>query len=345
MYGRRPDDSLPKSPDDFTVVEIHDPVGGFEYILDPVTHVVHRMAIKPGAAEEFTTAGLPTWGASSFTRLNGVTLGVQMTQEALGPEAMFGAAAVGERTKTTIPAQAPGEQPVVTTAERWIDPKTGVMLSWKEDSPRNGMTMTVLNYSNAEPDAALFQVPEGYKLVDETGPFKVVHTRSNAAGGVTAGSGGPMGPRASGTCEEESCTLTFDLTSQRPMAVLTGAAYSGRKCLRYRRGRIPNGRQIPPMTRTQGATYRDSAGRTRTDKLMLQLRGGARTADEFAFDEIDDPVAGYQYIWTPSIAWRTGFRFKPDWCPSGRSPILRRRERTRFPTERLTSKRISVRRR
>jgi hypothetical protein len=35
------------------------------------------------------------------------------------------------------------------------------------------------NYSNAEPDAALFQVPAGYAVVDESGSFTIVTPRAH----------------------------------------------------------------------------------------------------------------------------------------------------------------------
>ncbi len=281
VYGRRPDNAFPKSPDDFTLIEIHDPVAGFEYILDPVTHVAHRMVFKAGAPQEFTSAMLRPPGApSSNTRPNGVT----MTSETLGPEAMFGAAAVGLRTITTDPPRTSGEQPVSRTDETWLDPKTGIILLRKNNSPRgDGVTMTMLSYSNAEPDAALFQIPEGYKVVDETGPFKVVHTRTSAAGPVSSSAGRPYSPRSAADCNDASCTVTFDLTAQPPMSTISGAPYAGRDMIEMAARTNPNGRQIPPMTNTGTARYRDSAGRTRTDKIAIQVRGGLRNSrpDQF----------------------------------------------------------------
>ncbi len=188
-------DGRPKPPDDFTVVEIHDPVAGYEYILDSVAHVAHRMAFKPGEPQKFISAGLDFADTPSFTTPRGLII----NNEKLGPEAMFGAAAVGERRTTTRPAQTTAGQAVSTSEESWVDPKTGVFLSRKNSNPLgNGSTMTMLSYSNAEPDAALFQIPEGYKIVDETGPFKVVHTRTSAAPAFT--SAGQVNPRSSADC-------------------------------------------------------------------------------------------------------------------------------------------------
>jgi hypothetical protein len=329
VYGRR-SDSLPKPPDDFTVVEIHDPVAGFEYILDPVTHVAYRMAFKPREPQEFTSAMLRSPGEpSSFTTRNGLTI----TEETLGPQAMFGAAAVGVRRTNTDPPATPGEHSVVgSTSETWLDPKTGIILLRKDGSPRgDGATMTMLSYSNAEPDAALFQVPNGYKVVDETGPFKVVHTRTNPTGAVWS-SAGPQSPRSSVNCDKDACTLTFDLISQQPMAAITGAPYSGRQVFDRAASTNPNGRQIPAVTRMEGATDRDSAGRIRTDRIPVSRGGGGQgpnggqIPNEFPLVEIDDPVAGYQYILdtVDQVAYRAPwqariipFQPRPSFQPAG----------------------------
>ena len=34
----------PAPSDDFTIVEIKDPVAGYQYVLDPVSHVAHRQS-------------------------------------------------------------------------------------------------------------------------------------------------------------------------------------------------------------------------------------------------------------------------------------------------------------
>jgi hypothetical protein len=44
--------------------------------------------------------------------------------------------------------------------------------------PRSGdTTMRLKNLSTAEPDPSLFQLPSGYKIVDETGPVTLKFTR------------------------------------------------------------------------------------------------------------------------------------------------------------------------
>jgi hypothetical protein len=51
-----------------------------------------------------------------------------------------------------------------------------IVLSHHVD-PRDGeFTMKLTNISMAEPDAALFQPPADYTVVDETGPFEIKWT-------------------------------------------------------------------------------------------------------------------------------------------------------------------------
>ena len=74
--------------------------------------------------------------------------------------------------------QLEGLEAVADVNEIWTHPETGVVLLTKTSSAIGGdSTMTMEDFSTAEPDPALFQVPPDYKIVDETGSFKVVVPR------------------------------------------------------------------------------------------------------------------------------------------------------------------------
>lgn len=105
--------------------------------------------------------------------------GVTISMEPLGTAIVAGVSAVGRKTTTTRP---PGsalgnDRPVTTVSEMWTDPQTNVEVQWTTSGPTGVNTMTMKNYSDAEPDPALFQIPAGYQVVDETGSFKVVLPR------------------------------------------------------------------------------------------------------------------------------------------------------------------------
>jgi hypothetical protein len=62
-------------------------------------------------------------------------------------------------------------------SEVWIDPLTNVDVLRKSSNPSSDSTTTIQNYSNAEPDPALFQIPDGYQILDETGSFTITISR------------------------------------------------------------------------------------------------------------------------------------------------------------------------
>ncbi len=115
--------------------------------------------------------------------------GTTWTNEPLGTKTISGITTVGYRLTHTN-SRSGGTQLFPVSDEHWNDPRTGISLLSKHVDDTSVMTMTTLNYSAAEPDPTLFQVPGGYKVVDETGPFQVVHTR--------AGGSGPRGVRRYG---------------------------------------------------------------------------------------------------------------------------------------------------
>ncbi len=97
--------------------------------------------------------------------------------ESLGIQTISGVPAEGRRTTITYPAGSymGNDRPVTTVSEIWTHTGTRTVLLMKNSHPTMGDSTTVMeDFSVAEPDAALFQVPPGYQVVDESGPFKIV---------------------------------------------------------------------------------------------------------------------------------------------------------------------------
>jgi hypothetical protein len=61
--------------------------------------------------------------------------------------------------------------------EIWTDPVNGQIVQARKTSAIGEAVTTLSNYTHDEPDAALFQVPAGYAVVDESGPFTIVTPR------------------------------------------------------------------------------------------------------------------------------------------------------------------------
>jgi TonB family protein len=86
----------------------------------------------------------------------------------LGKQMIEGIECEGERAVTTIPTGAIGnERPIETVKETWYSPELKMMILSKRSDPRFGeSTYRVTNISRAEPDAAIFQVPPEYTIID-----------------------------------------------------------------------------------------------------------------------------------------------------------------------------------
>ena len=151
--------------------EINDPVAGFRYVIDDANRIVHRIAIQARQSPALT-ARTPVTPAPPRPIGNGVT----STIESLGTQSMFGVTVTGERTTTTYP---PGtyqgnDSPLTSVNETWrSDQYRLVMLSKNSQPDGSESTMTMKDFSAAEPDPSLFMVPAGYQIVDETGQFTI----------------------------------------------------------------------------------------------------------------------------------------------------------------------------
>jgi hypothetical protein len=80
----------------------------------------------------------------------------------------------GLRKTRVIAAAASGTgQTVTITDDYWYSPELSVYMIIRHDDPRSGeQIVAVTHVQRGEPEAGLLQVPDGYKLVDETPPTK-----------------------------------------------------------------------------------------------------------------------------------------------------------------------------
>ncbi|MDM7997150.1 MAG: hypothetical protein QUT30_15875 [Acidobacteriota bacterium] len=161
------------------VPEIFDPVAGCIYYLDQANKVAHRVelpkpikALTPPQGLIFPVVSPVMMNAASG---GGAEKAPERNTERLGTQVMDGITIQGTRTTTTFAAGTMGnDRPVSATSEIWVSPDLNVVIYSKIDDPRQGERIQMLsNISRAEPDAALFQVPSGYRVVDETGPFTI----------------------------------------------------------------------------------------------------------------------------------------------------------------------------
>jgi hypothetical protein len=184
------------------MIEILDPVAGLEYILDTENHMAHRhrYTVQPETASRTLPASSRgsaigaarnrTAGSTGATVLGGLreattTVGVvpalqmQDTPESLGTQLIEGVLAEGTRRTFTYPSGSVGnDRPFSATQEIWTSPELKIMVLSKNDDPRSGESVTrLINISRSEPDAALFQPPPDFQVVDDTGAVKITFTR------------------------------------------------------------------------------------------------------------------------------------------------------------------------
>lgn len=168
---------------DATIVTISDPIAGTFVTLDDErkTAMQSKMA-KPVRARPTDQAddrvvwadrGMGPMGGTAGVRVGPYTGGspasapaLSVQTDSLGTQTIEGVRAEGQRTTTTIPPGAIGnQQPIEIVSERWFSPELQVVVLTRRSDPRFGETVYRLtNIIRAEPPATLFQVPSDYRI-------------------------------------------------------------------------------------------------------------------------------------------------------------------------------------
>ncbi len=102
--------------------------------------------------------------------VSGAEDGANDKVQTLADQTIEGVLAHGKQVTTTIPAGSIGnDQPIVVTSETWYSPDLQTVVLSKRNDPRVGESvMAVTNIQRVEPSAALFQVPAGYTVKDNS---------------------------------------------------------------------------------------------------------------------------------------------------------------------------------
>ncbi len=186
------------SADSPLVIEIRDPIAGYQYTLDTYNHIADRVKTTPfprpnGVAPGIVQAGVvgaiapstnvappppPPPAMLSATAQSVNQNGPTSTTEKLGTQMMEGVLAEGRRVTSVIPAGVEGnDAPMTIVRETWNSPQIQMVVLSKTTDPRSGEnTMRLTNITIGDPDPALFQPPGDYQVVDDTGPFQIRFT-------------------------------------------------------------------------------------------------------------------------------------------------------------------------
>lgn len=174
LCGRTTDDP------DAVLIQIHDPVSGFAYILDVQNRLAYKFALR--VLGTFTA---PTGAATMSPALPQVrtehldsTTPPKETTEPLPPQTVDGVTVDGTRTTTVIPEGAEGnDRPITVVREIWSSPYLGLPLLAKTSDPRSGETTSrITNVDTSEPSPLLFDPPPDYKVVDATEPVGIIYS-------------------------------------------------------------------------------------------------------------------------------------------------------------------------
>jgi hypothetical protein len=140
---------------------IYDPNTGVNIFTDPMRRIA-RQTILPRRPD--TPQGqLPPNQVRKFPGVTETSLGVQAFDDVT---------LSGIRKIRVISADASGTgQPVTITDDYWFSPELSLYLIIRHDDPRTGeQLIAVTHIQRGEPAAELMQVPDDYKIVDETPP-------------------------------------------------------------------------------------------------------------------------------------------------------------------------------
>lgn len=159
-----------------SLTEIHDPVAGTGYLLEPEEKIARKIGHPGGPMTK--SAGPGGAGISGsvdhnvmFFQRSGRLDDANVKKEDLGTQVVNGTTAQGTRITRTIAAGEIGnERPLVIVNESWYSSDLQMVVESKRSDPRFGETTYKLtNLQRTEPDASLFTVPAGY-TVEEGGP-------------------------------------------------------------------------------------------------------------------------------------------------------------------------------
>jgi hypothetical protein len=171
------------------VVFIHDPSGKDSYVLEMDQKVARKLPPRPdfddrrrGDRDDDRSDKAEAKGDKEKIKVEkGVKVVRKMEwtekgdvkKEDLGTQQIEGVAAKGTRTTLTIPAGEIGnERPIEIVNERWFSDELQTIVQSRRSDPRMGETVYRLtNIQKGEPDAALFQVPDDFKVEEGGGPF------------------------------------------------------------------------------------------------------------------------------------------------------------------------------
>ena len=142
---------------------VYDPQTRTSIFIDPQSRVAWQSTLnRPPSSVPPEVGSIP---------LAGSTLPSQyIKEEDLGTRRMEGVEVHGTRDTQTIPAEANGGKEVTVVDEYWYCEDLRLNMLTIHKDPRTGeQTTTVTQLNRSEPDPAIFEIPQGYKVIQRGG--------------------------------------------------------------------------------------------------------------------------------------------------------------------------------
>ncbi len=170
--GRRREEYSGQGFGSLTIVEIMDPVAGFDWVLDPANQTAYRMVrektSRPGSRELY-----PCEPAGQPITTQTIPNGNVTTSQALGSRTIEGIEACGRRTATVQKDGKPG-----ITSELWVSRGdiSEIVMNRTSDLQGGNSVTQLVGVRFSEPDPGLFDVPAQFRVIDETAAFTITES-------------------------------------------------------------------------------------------------------------------------------------------------------------------------
>jgi hypothetical protein len=156
------------------------------FVLDPVAHTLTNWTTGPKANKTASVVKLPAERKSRVAAQVPTSDSTRpqpiVTTEDLGMQTVQGLAVSDVRTTTIVPAGRSGnDAPITKTQEVWTSPDLKLVMKEQWNDPRSGeRTVELENFSQAEPDPALFHPPQGYEVKSALESLKELEQKLSA---------------------------------------------------------------------------------------------------------------------------------------------------------------------
>ncbi|HUE44598.1 MAG TPA: hypothetical protein VMP12_13570 [Candidatus Sulfotelmatobacter sp.] len=137
---------------------LYDPVTHLNTFLEPATHLARQSMFPERKSPAGQEVALPA-----------TTRNPQVVVDELGTKTMEGVLVRGLLRTRTVPANDSGTGKIVEiTDEYWYSDELRLNMAVRHEDPRTGQQIvTVTKLRREEPDPDTFEIPAGYKIVDE----------------------------------------------------------------------------------------------------------------------------------------------------------------------------------